>query len=303
MTDYYSNIREKTMNLDPSVGYCNQNSKFFPERICNVPMKGRTEFTPRANPNYTSLQSIVKASPDGFVPQIKDEMEYEGPDVPNPYLMPPNGEIDVPPIISNRRMLFDTEIHNDLITSIHPNLRRRLERIIPGKGWEIDAFPGYCDGTAHGICGRVKGSNCLLSGHMDHRGGIIGNALSGWLVMEVPKVTNGIIIIKFEDWHEEKESAVTNGWTEVNNGEYDRNLASVPPLPDDFVFEYAIDGKITSLNKTEFEESVKNPQRTILTLVVLDDPHMKEPKDIEVAFRMRNSGRTKVFSFTHLYWS
>jgi len=305
VTDYYSNIREKTMNLDSSIGSCSQNSKFFPERICKVPMQGRTEFTPRANPNYTSLQIIVKASQDGFLPQIKIVMEYEGPDVPNPLLIPPDGELDVPPIISNRRTLLDVDIDNAPMPSNHSNLRRRrrLDRIKPGKGWEIDALPGYCDGTAHGICGRAVGSNCLLSGHMDHRGGILGNALSGWLVMEVPKVSNGIIIIKFENWHLENESTVTKGWTEVNGGEYDRALANVPPLPDDFVFEYAIDGNITSLNKTQFEEAMKNPQRTILTLVVLDDPNMKEPKDIEVAFRMRNSGRTNVFSFTHIYWS
>jgi hypothetical protein len=71
---------------------------------------------------------------------------------------------------------------------------------------------------------------------MDHRGGITGDCLSGWIVFNLPQVTNGIIIIKFEDWG--GASGATSDWTEVNNGEYDRRSLGVAPFPDDFLFEW-----------------------------------------------------------------
>jgi len=312
ITDYYENIRSKALNLDSTVGACSEMKEFFPERICTTPMKGRTEFTPRANPNETSLTSILKPAPDGWVPKFSEENLYDGPDVPNPLLMVPEGEVDVAAIVSNRRRLSDFEpiVPMDFLAtgdstssaaSQQQHLRgRNLEEIKAGKGWTVDTLPGNCDGTSTGICGRTKNSDCLLSGHMDHRGGILGNALSGWLVMNIPNVTAGLIIIKLESWHLASESTATNGWTEVNNGEYTRGLAE---LPEDFFLDYAIDGKITSLNLEQFTEQRKIPQRVVETIVLLDDPDMVEPKDIEVALRLRNSGPDVVWKFTHVYWS
>jgi len=308
LTSYYDNIRTKAMNIDPSIGTCSSNSKFIPERVCNIPMHARSEFTPRANPNETSLRTIMKPTPDGYIPKVELEMEYDGPEVPNPALFPPEGEIDVPSIISNRRKLLEAEpnLPLDIPVSLKQhNLRGRgLEEIIPGKGWRLDALPGYCDGSAHAICGRVKGSDCLLSGHMDHRGGITGDCLSGWIVFNLPQVTNGVIIIKFEDWGGASAEATVD-WTEVNDGEYDRRvLGGPPPFPDDFLFEWSINGKITSLNKTEYEETYRKiSQRTMEVITLLDDPDMKEPEDIEVAVRIRNCGRTNSLKVTHMYWS
>lgn len=317
ITGHYDNIRSKALTLEPSVGKCSGIKEFFPERICTTPMNGRTEFTPRANPDGTSLRSILKPTPIGFVPKIEAEILYDGPDVPNPLLMVPEGETDVEAIVSNRRRLSEVQFVNNLDTSTHSNsatsiltnqsqhLRgRNLEEIKAGKGWELQALPGNCDGTATGICGRLKSSDCLLYGHMDERGGIIGNEMSGWLVMNVPNVTAGIIILKFEEWHLGRESTVTEGWTEVNNGEYNRALKEVhTPLPDDFMLDYAIDGEVTTLNLEQYKERLSVTERVIETLILLDDPDMKESKDIEVAFRMRNCGRGCVWKVTHLYWA
>lgn len=302
------------MNLDPSVGACSQVSDAFPERICRVPMKGRTEFTPRANPDETSLRTIIKPAPDGWVPKIEEELLYDGPDVPNPSLMVPEGELDVEAIVVNRRRQSEFDMYefmhppNQLTPEIANerfNLRRRrLEEIKAGKGWLLDTKPGNCDGTATGICGREKSSNCLLSGHMDYRGGLIGDEFSGWFAVNVPNVTAGIIIIKVETWHLKRESKLTEGWTAANNDEYTRSLKeTAPPLPDNFMLDYAIDGQVTSLDLEQYNALMKNPQRVVQTLTVLDDPDMKESKDVEVAFRLRNCGRDCVWKVTHVYWS
>ena len=315
VTNYYENIRSKVMNLDSSVGACNNMKEFFPERICKTPMKGRTEFTPRANPDETSLLTIFKPAPDGWVPELKEKMLYEGPDVPNPLLMVPEGEIDVEAIVSNRRLsdvyppIFMHQPSANKVKSIQPDQQhlrgRNLETIQTGKGWQFNnALPGNCDGTSTGICGRLKNDDCLMYGHMDQRGGILGNALSGWFVVTLPQVTAGLVIVKFESWHLKGESKVTAGWTEVNNGEYNRDLkVQALPLPEDFMLDYAIDGKITTLNLTQFQEVHAYPQRVVETLVLLDDPDMKETKDLEVAIRLRNCGRECIWSFTHVYWS
>jgi len=172
----------------------------------------------------------------------------------------------------------------------------------------VDANPGNCDGTSTGYCGRKSSSTCLLSGHSDYRGGILGDALSGWLVMNIPKVEAGLIMVKFESWHLTRESKGTRGWKEVNNGKYDRDRDrglkdKAPPLPDDFFFDYAINGEVTSLGLEEFNNARKIPQRVVEIITILDDPEMEAMENLEVAFRLRNCGRDCVFKFTHLYWA
>ena len=147
--------------------------------------------------------------------------------------------------------------------------------------------------------------DCLLSGHMDARGGILGNELSGWLVMNLDNVSEGILILKMETWHQPDENTVTEDWEEVNNGEYRRKLKpEVPVQPDDFIFEYAIDGHVTSLSKDEFYELRGEPERNVELFTLLDDESFAgdEPKNVEFAFRMRNCGHTCSFKMTHVYW-
>jgi hypothetical protein len=77
-----------------------------------------------------------------------------------------------------------------------------------------------------------------------------------------------------------------------------------PELPEGFEFEYAIDGKVTTLKKEEFLEKKKQPQRVVETLTILDDPKFTDKaKDVEVAVRLKGSGRSIVFGVSHVYWA
>lgn len=138
----------------------------------------------------------------------------------------------------------------------------------------------------------------------------------------------GIIILKLHTWHYPSENTITAGWTSVNNerllrqelrhkaleptsnsqGSHKRILGvrstDTPPQPDTMVFEYAIDGKITTLPRDEFLEKRQQLQRVVETLTILDDPTFtSEPKDVEIAIRMRGCGRECTFGLSHVYWA
>jgi len=325
LTNYYENIESKIKSFDTSVGNCGELKDFIPERICSTPLQGRTEFTPRSNPSENSITSILKATPDGYVPTLSDQMLYEGPDVPNPDLKVPKGEIDVRAIVINRRRelqrrekdYFNFKIHHEIMDTNEKskvektyipqsNLRRRTDsnEIIPGKGWELQTLPGNCDGTATGICGRQPSSNCLLYDKMDEKGGLIGNALSGWLVMNVSNMTQGIVILKLETGLKSDDNQITKDWNEVNNGEYTGFLQN--EAPGDFMFDFVINNVVTTLTQEEFSQRKKSPNDEVELLTLLDDPDFVpegESKDVEVAIRLRNCDHDCTLKLTHVYWA
>ena len=290
---------------------------FLPEAFCTKPINARTEFTPRANPIRTSLQSIIKPDENGRVPHVATApMLYTGPDVFNNYTAIPEGEIDVLAIVSNGRVYPEDR----------RDRRRRLE-IQPGLGHMVAGEPaGYCDGTWNSECNRPATSNCLLSGHNDARGGILMNSYSGWLVMTLKGLKEGVIATKMETWHPPEELGLTAGWTSINNrgdarglrrneeegpvvvnGLPDRELKYVPPeICAEFKFEFAINGQITSWDKEEFEKRNQPLQRVVEIQVLLNDTAFtEEPQDVELALRMTGCGAStkKTFSLTHVYWA
>eukprot|EP01083_Nonionella_stella_P135008 410691_1 len=115
-------------------------------------------------------------------------------------------------------------------------------KVLPGLGWQpVNHYvTGYCDGSPmSGDCLRRPEDTCLLSGHNDGRASLAGNALSGWIVINVPKVKEGLIFAKMEWWHPRgNELEVTKDWTEVNGGfavGEGRNLGGkVKDIPEDF---------------------------------------------------------------------
>jgi hypothetical protein len=305
-------------------------------------MKARSFFTPRANPHETSLSNLIKPTADGYVPRNMEKAMYEGPDVHNPCYDLPANAVDVLAIVSGRRRRLSTEYNSAqgaskrLLISNNETLLDRsattltttpiIERqvlddddaIVPGLGWQVvDEPPGDCNGEYNSICGRHKGNPCPLIGHHDYRGVVIGNEWAGWLVLELPDVTEGIIVMKIVTYMNPAQNTRTNGWTSVNNKEGKRRrledseaepparlLVTLTELPDEFMFDYAINGKITSLNKAEFIDFVKKPQRVVEFITVLDDPDFTtEPTNVEVAFRMRNCGRQCTFALSHVYWA
>lgn len=246
--------------------------------------------------------------------------------------------MDVFNVVVNRRL--QEEYVDDIFFNPTPTLSqttqiddpsessyRQLEAIVPGTGWEIWEEPqGICDGTYNNTCNRWTGNECVLYGHHDYRGAIIGNEYSGWLVMTLKDLKEGIIILKLHTWHTEDESTRTKGWTTVDNKRNLRreessetNLEShpvdsngrilmrsydTPDLPDSFELEYAIDGKVTNMKKDKFLKSKNQLQRVVETLTILDNPNFTDKaKDVEIAIRLKGSGSAIVFGVSHVYWA
>ena len=155
--------------------------------------------------------------------------------------------------------------------------------------------------------------------------------------MTLNDVKEGIIVITIHTWHYDNENTVTQGWKTVNN-ERGRRLGvsrdtmaemawemdpsrqfyeidesgerilmrsyDTPELPDTFVFEYAIDGKVTALDKEQFLAKKQQIQRVVETLTLLDDAkYTAKAKDVEVAIRMTGCGRKCSFGVSHVYWA
>ena len=212
VSDYYTQLKEKVKN---DGGVCEEilkESKMFPARVCTTAMKGRTQFTPRANPDETSLTSIMK---DYKLPNetfYKTGMLYEGPDVPNPSLAIPEGHIDVRLIASaglSDLNVRKNKVKRDLAvmssknqsqnndndkettmesTTTDKNTRSMVNGVEQSQLW----FPtdgdmvGFCDGSPNSYnCRRNDHNNCLLLGHNDDRQGILGDGHSGWIVFNL----------------------------------------------------------------------------------------------------------------------
>jgi hypothetical protein len=280
------------------------------------------------------------------VPKNNKVALYEGPDAHNTCFHLPEGAIDVFDVVSTRRRLSSgpsstVEDRNEIKAfNIHLNgaYNRSLEGsdIIPGKGWEVWGEPqGVCDGTYDAVCGRSTDNDCVLYGHHDGRGDIIGNEFSGWLVLTLQDVTEGLIVIKLQTWHFANENEITADWTTVNNegggrrlrqgsrvlknqvsddGEADKarrklnwyRKSDTVDLPDTFEFDWAIDGKVTTMNKKEFLEHDKRTSNlgVVEFFTLLDDENFKsESKDVEVAIRMRGCKRVCTFGVSHVYWA
>ena len=92
-------------NLDDSLGSCYKIAGELPTRLCNTPTKAKTQYTPRANFDESALTSIIKPSPDGYIPINERTMLYEGPDAHNTCFDIPEGEVDVFNVVTGRRQL------------------------------------------------------------------------------------------------------------------------------------------------------------------------------------------------------
>jgi len=247
-------------------------------------------------------------------------MVYTGPDVHNPFTEIPEGEIDVLAIVSLGRNFEEDNTHrrhsqrrrtetlpittNKTDSTNETNLRRRLPQdIIPGLGVEMSPqVAGYCDGTYNSECKRSRESNCLLSGHSDSRNGLEFNGYSGWLVMTLPSIEKGMIVMKYESWHLFKDIETTRNWKSIDNKR--RHLGKIVDICDEFKFEFAIDGNITTMNKDTFEKSPV-PQRTVQVTTLLDDPnYTTTPRDVELAVQMTGcSPGGRALIMTHIYFA
>jgi len=312
--DYYENIRNKVMNMDPTLGKCPEIAKDgqLPLRLCRTPLNGRTQYTPRANYEATSLTTLVKPAPSGRVPKNELKPLYDGPDVHNPAYDIPEGQVDVLSIVlgRRRRRLLEGEKNEpkeETMTKPIIYHRHLSDEIIPGEGWDIALEPqGYCDGTYDAVCAHDTKQECFLMGHHDGRGAIVGSQYAGWLVLTVPQVKEGLIVVKLHTWHTADENPTTRGWKSINN-EGRRSLMRSYETPElnnqTFAFDYAIDGEITTLNSAEFLQRKHNLQRVVETMTLMDDEKFgDEPRDVQVAIRIRGTDNM-ILGVSHLFWA
>jgi hypothetical protein len=140
--------------------------------------------------------------------------------------------------------------------------------------------------------------------------------LSGWLILNIENVREGIIAIKV---FANADNPLTKGWCSVNNEEpctgtevnsgvednpSDRRLVDAP-LCEDFRFEFAIDGEITSWTRVEWEEKKMNVDRVVAVWTLLDDPGFSNGSsvDVELAIRMMGCDQKTTHDLTHVYWA
>lgn len=145
---------------------------------------------------------------------------------------------------------------------------------------------------------------------------------------------HGFIALKIETWHPAKSNPKTSEWNSINNerrelsekyeGPYLRtsfgsnqsvdNLAEtegrqlkakVPDYCPEFMFEFSIDGKVTSWDKDKFLENMGVIQRVVEVLKVVEDPGITggKEKEVEFAFRITGCKNEKVMHLTHMYWA
>jgi hypothetical protein len=135
------------------------------------------------------------------------------------------------------------------------------------------------------------------------------DGFSGWTVLNIPDLKYGYVALKFETFHPSNSNIPTTGWKSENDQTSLRaRFLKGSPSPeycDEFKFEFAIDGTVTSWSKDEFLERLHQVQRVVETVTILKDPNYTggEEKEVEVAFRITGCGRIKTFLFSHIYWA
>jgi hypothetical protein len=203
------------------------------DRACRMSFKGMSEFTPVNRGYHNSIHAHLKTAPNGYKP-TPPFPAYRGIDVLPLFWKVPEGHIDVHAIAlastyaapeldhswvddndnddveeaeNSRRMLRKaateplTVVHR--VTADSEPWKRELvisNKVIPGQGWvAATSATGYCDGSPMSFdCKRPVNYNCLLSGHNDERGTLQGDSLSGWLVVDIPDVKEGLIFAKLQ---------------------------------------------------------------------------------------------------------
>lgn len=219
--DIQKNFVENIKGVRKGNSHC---EKYFEkhnlEKMCYTMMHGMSEFTP-VNIGYeNSIIKHARKGENGFPKQV-GVMPYVGPDLLPLKWKIPDGDVDVHAIAiasnyeaPNFDHLFEEEIEedNDEDAEDAEDERRDLSAqdtsrfvsstgIVPGEGWASSVFKEtgvqeYCDGSAMSECNR--GGWCATEGSNDRHGCLSGDGLSGWLVIDIPHVEEGIILAKSE---------------------------------------------------------------------------------------------------------
>jgi hypothetical protein len=332
VTAYYKNIHDKVAASTTTDAWCR--AKNLPMAVCRVAMTARSENTPRARPWETNIRSLIKASNGNFPVSMPNA--YDPPDVYNPKLDPPLGEIDVLAIVENGvdfapNLARIRDSKEPMSFQQPPSLLSTMNpAIVPGKGWYLDSVAGSdnCDGMYDSHCNRGQDNDCLLYAHNDGRNSILFDSLSGWMVFNIPKIEHGVIILGIYDWmpgnpatkkwcSENNEgpcssrhlrvpsigNATTQHLEELTEGRHLKKI-KVPPYCDDFKFEYAINGVIESLDLQAWNSLQNHVERVVQLWTIKDDASLTG-ENVEFAIRMIGCVKAprKTFGLSHIYWA
>jgi len=326
VADDYIRIRESVMSLDRTPGEaveipaCEQLMKSVDPRICHIPMRAYTEWTPRVVPDFYGLKGIVNNLIAGEVVSESADA-YEGPDVRPLKWQIHDGELDVHMIAIAANVsgpggwdddAFEGEDdwYNSRNMRRLPRSKRRLRHrnnlpapvsapapaesdlesytghkveISEGSGWTLENAPiGFCDGSAQSRCNRSPGNKCLLSNHNHFRASLVGSTTNGWLTMRVPGVRHGIILARIE---------------------FDENL------PDDFIFDFAVDGIATTMRKANLDKFEKKLLKDLTVYPLLVDAGASvaadsRGRDYDVAIRIRSNVKPDCqMRLSHIYYA
>mmetsp|Transcript_7682 Transcript_7682/g.21375 ORF Transcript_7682/g.21375 Transcript_7682/m.21375 type:complete len:812 (+) Transcript_7682:46-2481(+) len=337
VTGLYDNMRDKLKTLlaqtdgdDAKRCYALATEAGLPPRICNVPMQGATQMTPRPFPNETSIAALLPTDDSSKIPSNPQTVQYPGQDVHNDCM--DIHDVDVPQVVSLRRRQLKEDMQaldtfhqeEDLYAAMPPRFRaihqsRRVREEAQhifqtsrslaasattplGSGWQIRGEkPGQCDGEYLSICGRESTNPCPLLGHHDSRGEIVGTDASGWLVLNLPNVKERIVAVTIA-FYEAPETSTNRELASLDR----KLLASVVPTNDDFRFEFAFDGgEVTSWDKTKMAEKLKTVIRKVETVTLLDDTaSADEATTMQVAMRIKGCSTSScLFAISHVYWA
>jgi len=269
--------------------------------------------------------------PDKSLPQPEENI-YDPPDMYNPVLGVPDGEVDYLAIVENgidylpfdapAPPLRDIEVSNRLIKLA---VDGEGEEIVPGLGWGVTtkSSPDLCNGTYDSFCGRSKDQECLLYAHNDFRGGITFDSFSGWGIFTLKNLKEGLIYLKMDSWRQ--DNAATEGWTAENNGTRSRSLSNEGHVDnykdenwffhrslanefcDDQTLEFAFGDTVIRLTSDEIlaPERFSLIQRVVQIWTVLEDRDYTkgDTVDVELGLRLRGCQREHAFWLTHIYWA
>mmetsp|Transcript_60283 Transcript_60283/g.71689 ORF Transcript_60283/g.71689 Transcript_60283/m.71689 type:complete len:183 (-) Transcript_60283:41-589(-) len=180
---------------------------------------------------------------------------------------------------------------------------------------------------------RHKESNCLLCGTSDNHMEVNGNSLSGWLVFTVPKVKEGIILVRMKWWCQ-RNNEHTKDWTEVNGGmttdttpevdeagdgdtddNRERHLGNAVYeniVPNDLEMDYAINGVKKTMNYDEWKRHTVEYVKNVAVWLLLNDDSRafrdweegEEGEDIEVAIWYQSQEKPhQSFCVSYVYFA
>ena len=208
------------------------------DKACRISMKGMGQFTPINRGYENSIAVHLKPATNGYKPAApkpayeganllpliwkvpEGEVDVHAIAIATTYSAPEldqsfvdDEDEDAEEAENSRRMLRKsarqlreapaeaTEVKDSV--SEDRNLLTFGDEVTPGLGWTLNAgsevVAGYCDGSPmSGDCMRTDNYACIMSGHNDGRVQVAGDALSGWIVINIPAVKLGFIFAKLQ---------------------------------------------------------------------------------------------------------